>query len=296
MDELLATTPVESTEVATEPSNETTTQNDSNLEQQDDSNVDAEVEFDEVDFKGNKYKIPKELAPIIAQAENLEAGYTRRFQEASELRKAVEAERQTFQREQQINSEMSQEISQLLSVESRLNQFVGINWQQLYAENPQNAGALNAEYTQLRDAYGELHGTVQNRKAEIAAIHEQQTATMYSQSIEALSKPDPERGWAGKFDVTTRDTLTKFGKEIGYSDEELAGTNHPLMIKTLNLARIGYESLKKQKAAASPQKTVANPVPQVGASKSRSSVDPDKLPIDQWVKYERERLRKVQGR
>ena len=80
---------------------------------------------------------------------------------------------------------------------------------------------------------------------------------------------------------------------MGYTDEELAGTSHPLMIKTLNLARIGYESLKKQRTAAAPVKTEAKPVPQIGAGKTRSTVDPDKLPMEQWVKYERERMKKA---
>ena len=163
------------------------------------------------------------------------------------------------------------------------------------AQNPAAAQAGMAEMKALEIKYGQLRGTVDSRKAEVAAIHEQRSATMISQAIEQLSKPDPDKGWAGKFDVTTKDSLTKFGRDLGYTDAELAGTTHPLMIKTLNLARIGYEALKKQRASVTPPKIVANPVPQVGAGKSRSSVDPDKLNGPAWLKWREEDLKKKRG-
>ncbi len=285
MDELIETTPTTQpvAEVLPKPENEPSTEADSNLETQDDAQAEPVDDFEEVDFNGNKYKIPKELAPIIAKAENLEAGVTKRFQEAAELRKSAEAQLQTFQKEQQINSELVREISQLTAVEQRLTQFQNVNWQQWQQTDPQAANAAMAEMMQLQTAQRQLHGHVEGRRAEIGAIHEQRAATVTSQAIEALSKPDPDKGWAGKFDVATRDTLTKFGKEMGYTDQELAGTNHPLMIKTLNLARIGYEALKKQRASTVQAKPTAEPVPQVASgSRSRPSVDPERMTQKQY--------------
>lgn len=292
MEELIATTPeTEVKDVAQEASTEQASQNESNP--LDDAEVSDEPEFDEVEYGGNKYRVPKELAPIISKAENLEAGVTRRFQEAAEIKKAADAQLQQFHREQQINSELTQEVSQLTAIESRLTQYQRVNWQQWQATDPQAAQAGMAEMMQLQNSYGQLRGHVEGRKAEIAAIHEHRNATVISDAIEQLSKPDPEKGWAGKFDVSVKENLTKFGRELGYTDEELAGTNHPLMIKTLNLARIGYETLKKQRTAVAPQKAEANPVPQVGAGKSRSSVDPDKLSTEQWLKHRNEQVRKT---
>jgi hypothetical protein len=150
-----------------------------------------------------------------------------------------------------------------------------------------------ARMMQLQNAHRQLYGQVEGRKAEVAAAREQRVATARSQAIETLSKPDLEKGWDGKFDDAKRETLSSFGRSIGFTEEELSNTDHPLMIKTLNLARIGLESLKKTRTAAAPIKTEAKPVPQVGAGKTRSTVDPEKLPMEQWVKYERERMKRA---
>lgn len=294
MEELIATTPpVETTpEVAPEPSPSEATPDEASLEQ-DDGLENAEPEFDEVDYNGNKYKVPKDLAPVLQKADSLQADYTRKTQEVAEMRRFAEAQIQQVQREQQINSEITQEISQLASVESQLQQYQNADWQGWMAQNPAAAQAGMAEMKALEIKYGQLRGTVENRKSEIAAIHEQRSATMISQAIETLSKPDPDKGWAGKFDVATKDSLTKFGRDLGYTDAELAGTTHPLMIKTLNLARIGYESLKKQRASVAPVKVEAKPVPQVGAGVSRSSVNPDKLSNAEWVKWRDQQAKKA---
>ena len=296
MDELLSTTPaLEVPEVPTKPENEAPAADESNLEIQDDAGTEPAEDLEEVDFGGTKYKVPKELVPIIAKAENLEAGVTRRFQEASELRKAAEAQIAEIGKERQINSEITKELSQLEAVDSRLAQFQNVNWPQWQAQNQQAANAAMGEFLQLQTAQQQLMRNVETRKAEVSAIMEQRAATHISQAIEALNKPDPEKGWAGKFDVTTRDSLTKFGKEIGYSDSELANTTHPLMIKTLNLAKIGYEALKKQRASVSALKTQAAPVPQVSSGKSKSTVDPDKLSDAEWMKWRTAQVRKNGG-
>jgi len=296
MEELPGTTPEPTIaqEVPQTPPNEAPEADEpDSLEPQDDAGESPEPEFEEVDFSGKKYSIPKELAPIIAKAENLEAGVTKRFQEAAEVRKTYEAQLQTFQREQQVNFELSKEMAQLTGVEQRLAQLQQVDWQAWQAQNPQAANAAMAELVQLQSAHQNLRGHVESRKAEIGAIQEQRAATQISQAIEALSKPDPEKGWAGKFDAATREGLTKFGKEIGYSDEELRNTTHPLMIKTLNLARIGLESLKKQKAAATAPKVSAEPVPTIQSGKSKATVkDPNRMSMAEFTKWREESIRK----
>ena len=296
MEELISTTPPQLEEdVQNAPQKEAPAETESNPETQDDAAPEAETEFEEVDFSGNKYKVPKELAPIIAKAENLEAGVTRRFQEAAELRKAAEAQIAEIQKEREINSELGKELSQLTAIDARLEQFSKVDWQRWQAQNPQAASAGMAEYMQLQTAKGQLSGKVESRKAEVAAIYEQRNATVISQAIEALSKPDPKMGWAGKFDESTSTGLTKFGKEIGYTDAELKATNHPLMIKTLHLAKIGFEALKKQQASTSAPKPQAAPVPQVSAGKSKSTVDPDKLSTADWMKWRDAQAKKARS-
>ncbi len=151
--------------------------------------------------------------------------------------------------EQQTRTELFKEEAQLFAVQQRLNQYQNVNWQALAQQDVQKYAAAQAEYTQLRDYADRLSGHVEGRKAELARAAEQETAIALSKAVEALNKPNPALGWDGKFDADKRASLTKFGIELGFTNEELSNTSHPLMIQTLNLARIGYETLRKQNAS-----------------------------------------------
>jgi hypothetical protein len=149
----------------------------------------------------------------------------------------------------------------------------------------------------LRDYAERLSGHVEGRKAQLEQAREQETAIALSRAVEALNKPNPNLGWDGKFDAGKRASLTKFGMELGYTNEELSNTTHPLMIQTLNLARIGYETLRKQSASLKSPTPVAKPVPQVATGKTRTGpVNPDKLSADEWLKWRESQLAKQKRR
>ena len=263
---------------------------DETLDNPETDNVDGEIDdtTEEAAYKGKTYKVDKEIAALLKKADSLEGDYTRKTMAVAEMRKAAEDELQQAQHEAAISQEITQEIGQLRSIESRLSQYQNVNWQAWYADNPQAAGAAQAEYTQLRDAYTNLSGRVETQKSEITANREQRSANVISQAIEMLNKPDPDNGWDGKFDVPKREALTNFGMKLGFTKEELSNTTHPLMIKTLNLARIGMETMAKQKAAAksSVAKPEAVPVTQIGTRKGATPIQGihDSLSSAEWLK------------
>lgn len=284
MDDLLnAVTPNE--EAAKPTSEENSAEPDVNLEEGTDE-TEGEDSGEEVAYKGKAYKVDKEIAEVLKKAESLESDYTRKTMAVAELRKAAEAEFQQAQREAAVSEEIVQDIGQLKAIESRLSQFQNVNWQQWFAQDPNAANAAQMEYTQLRDIQGQMAGKIEARKSEIATSQQQRVATAIGQAIEMLNKPDAENGWDGKFDSAKQDTLTKFGLKMGFTKEELSNTTHPLMIKTLNLARIGAETLAKQKAAGQPAKPAALPVPQIGARKSPTPILglSDNLSQAEWLK------------
>lgn len=280
-------------EVTQEPTNEaenTEAIQADNPDNQDTEGGESADELEEIEYSGNKYKVPKELAPVISNAENMIKGfqsdYTKKTTEVAELRKAAEAEREEVHREAQINGELINELAQLKSVEAELTQYQNVNWQQWQLADRDAAAAGMARFMQLQNTHRQIHGQVEARKAEVATARTRYSDNLRSQALEALSKPDPDKGWDGQFDDAKRDKLTKFGREIGYTDEELAGTNHPLMIKTLHLAAIGFEALKKSRAATKPPpKVEAKPVPEIGKKGAPviKGLD-DRLPIEEWTR------------
>ena len=284
MEDLINATTPEIEDVAT-PAPET---NEAETDDSEENTVETvEVdESEEVAYKGKTYKVDRDVAELLKKAENLDGDYTRKMQYVSDLRKAAESELQQTRHEASLNDQIIQDVGQLRSIESRLNEYQNVNWQAWFAQNPQEAMTAQMEYTQLKDGHSQLKGHVESRKSEIEAMREQQSATAHSQAMTELSKPDPSKGWDGKFDSAKSEQLTKFGLEIGFTAEELRNTTHPMMIKALNLAKIGAETLKKQKAATTPSVTVANPIPQIGARKSTPPTTglSDNLSQAEWLK------------
>lgn len=244
--------------------------------------AEAIEEEEELDIDGNPLKLPKSVAEKIKARMMMQADYTKKTQEVAEQRREYEAQRQAFEAEQQTRQALFKEEAQLLTVRERLQQYQGVNWQQIAAQNPQQAVALQAEYTQLRDYESRLSGHVEGRKAELASMREQETAIALQKALDVLNKPDPVFGWDGRFDAEKREKLTAFGLELGFTNEELENTNHPNMIKTLALAEIGKKALENQRKA--PQRPAAEPAAKVPTAKAQGfQRDPEKMTMAQYA-------------
>lgn len=237
------------------------------IQEGDEQEGEGQVELEEVEIDGKVYSVPKEIAPKIMMHKD----YTQKTQGLSEDRQAHADERAAWHKEAQFREALREEEADLYAINKRVNAYANTNWQLWQQQDPNGAQAASMEYMQLRDTQQKLDGHIQGRKAELAFQHEQSTATVLNKAVEALSRPDPKLGWDGKFDAPKREQLTKFGRELGYTDDELAGTSHPLMIKTLQLAKIGLESLRKQNMA--PARTPAEPAAKVPTSRASSPVN-----------------------
>jgi hypothetical protein len=236
-----------------------------------------QIELEEVEHNGKRYAVPKELVPSLMK----DADYTQKTQQTAEMRRELEAERQSLAAEREIREALFQENAQLLNVDQQLEAYRNTNWQQWLAQDPNGYHAAKAQYDQLRDMRDRLAGHVQARAEELSTHAAQATQARLSKAVETLSKPDPKLGWDGKFDDAKKQALASFGKEIGFSDSELAGTDHPLMIKTLQLAKIGFEALKRQ--SVSPARTPAEPAARVPAVRSSSPFNPHKASMEEYA-------------
>ena len=253
----------------------------------------TEEELEELSVGGKQYRLPKEIAAMVVKAENADAVVTRKTQSLAEERKAVQAEREQFHREAETNNALINEVGQIRTIEARLAQFQNVNWQQWYDANPTEAGKAQAEYTQLRDFHGNLAGNIEARKAELAASTESRRATSMSHATEVLSKPMPELGWDGKFDDAKRKDMRDFLLKNNVKESVIASIDNPEIILLTHLAMLGAKSFQQQKAAATPPKIVAEPVPTVVTGKSRASVDPDKMSQAQFNKWRASSAKKV---
>lgn len=262
-----------------------------------DSDGEGLEDDEELDIDGEPIRVPKTLAEKLKARMMMQADYTQKTQALAEQRKALEVERQATQWEAETKQQLFNEEAQLLTVRQRLEQFQGVNWAALAQQDMQQHAVMQAEYTQLKDYHDRLSGHVEGRRYELNSKVEHERAISLERAVQHLNSPKPDIGWDGKFDADKRANLTKFGMELGFTNEELSNTSHPLMIQTLNLARIGYETLRKQNASLKQAAPQAKPVPTVATGKTRTGPsNPDKLSVEEWTKWRESNLAKQRQR
>ena len=251
----------------------------------------AEPETEEVEINGNRYKVPKELAPHLMMNKD----YTHKTQALAEERRQWEAQRieeeQRIQRESEITQAVIDDEAQLRAVDARLKWLSSVD---PYSLSPQDYQRYSIDLQQARQAKEDLSHSLNLKKEALSADRQQNFAKAVSKAIENLNQPDERLGWAGKYDESVRENLTQAAKEIGIPDHMLQGIAEPAVVKAIHLAKIGLETLKKQKAAATakPASPPANPVPTVSAAKTKPVVNPDKLTTEQWVKWREKQIAK----
>lgn len=107
----------------------------------------------EIDVAGEKFKLPAALKEhaerIQAKAKEVEAGATRKFQEAADLRKAAELTAEQANQQHQFNQAASQLLGDHALVTRRMQLIEQANTNDM---DPVQLTRLNAEYNQLRAA------------------------------------------------------------------------------------------------------------------------------------------------
>ena len=140
-----------------EPKEPTDEQADEATDSEEGNEEDADSESGEIeiDVAGEKFKLPPAIAEqakrIEAKAKEVEAGATRKFQEAADLRKAVELTAQQAQQQQHFNQANAHLLGELTLVQRRMQLFEQMDLN-AYQDNPVELTRINAEYNQLRSA------------------------------------------------------------------------------------------------------------------------------------------------
>jgi hypothetical protein len=287
MSDETATNPVEGGESAPETEVETEGQ-ETETEQQfdDDGNpIDPEPEEDdseEIEHEGQKYKVPKAIKPLVM----MQADYTRKTQEVADLRKAVEAERQTLH--QSSEAEIAARAT-VVALDQQLAQFQNIDWDAWEDQDPFAAQKGLRQYQQLRDARGQAAGQFVALQQQRNLEAQRTTAKRLEEGRAALARDIP--GWS---DTLAASLLETGAKHYGFERGEIEDSfDDPRLIKVLHDAHQYQLSKGKQKQA---QKHVAaqqvQPAAKVGARSAPPSGLDDRLPTDEWMRRREAQLRK----
>lgn len=216
--------------------------------EQPDAEPDSEAEDDEqpesaeveIDVGGEKFKLPAALTGeakrMEAKVKEIEAGTTRKFQEAAEIRKSAEAQLQAAQQMQEIAHEQADLIADHKWIDRRLQQLERIDVNALADSDPVQLTKINAEYNQLTTAKQRIEQTykqsVQKQdaaKAELSKARIGQLAEFAKRNI---------KGWSNEYS----NTLLSFSvSTLGFDPDNLRTVmNEPLM-RAIDLAYQGHK-------------------------------------------------------
>jgi hypothetical protein len=189
----------------------------------------------EIDVAGEKFKVPAKLSEtakrIEARAKEVEAGATRKFQEAADLRKAAEVQHQTVKQLQKISEAQADLIADHRMVARRLSQLDSVD---INSVDTETLTRLNAEYNQLQAAKGRIEGQyTQNIQAMQA--EEQKAFSARKEHAEKLFTTHI-KGWS----ADKAKSLSEYAKSKGAPDGVLQGVTDAWMVQILDDAAYGH--------------------------------------------------------
>ena len=190
----------------------------------------------EIDVAGEKFKVPAQFKDtaqrIQAKAKEVEAGATRKFQEAAELRKSAETQLEAVKQLQKLASAQADLLADHKMVAKRLQQLESIDIQ---STDSDTLTRLNAEYNQLQAASRRI-------EAQLAKSHEEMTAEE-SKAVQAKIAHANEvlktrvKGWGPE----KAKSLTEYAISRGAPPEALAGITDAWMVEILEDAAYGRQ-------------------------------------------------------
>lgn len=235
-------------------------------------------EFEEVEYEGKRYAVPKELKDAVLR----QADYTRKTQELAQTRQQAEADFANQKARIEAERANIQAVSRLTAMDDRLQQYQGVDWQQLSQTDPVRAQQEFFQYQQLKDSRQQFVAQVQQHEGQRAMQEQQETAQRLQQASESLKREISN--WSPEY----AQELRSVAKQLGADERELDGIKAPWIVKALHAQKVLSEMTKKAGAPAA--QPAPKPVRTISGGNARGVVDPDRMSMDDWVRHERKRM------
>jgi len=248
----------------------------------------TEPEDTDFEYEGKKFKVPKDIEPELKNALLRHGDYTRKTQEVSEQRRALEAERTMHQQLVQTHSALTKEVSQIVAVDERIQQLSQIDWNTLIAQNPQQAQVLQSEFTRLQTYRGQLGNSITQKQQQLQFAQQQEIAKRTNDAQAFLMREikdwSPEKGRA----------FAEYARSKGVDPAHLEQflTYHPAIALVLNDALQFNQSAKQRATAAKNANPPPKPVGRVTGAAASNTKPLSELSPEEWARAREERRSK----
>ena len=231
-----------------------------------------EAEFAEVEYDGERFKVPKKLEKAILQ----EKDYTQKTQKIAEERRqweVLQEQNKLRNIEAAFERELFPEIQKLQAYEAVLKQ--PVDWNSMPMEEMVRT---RAQRDQWRDEANALKESLSSKRQEFGAKLDAALKDLKSKAVDTVAKSLP--GWSEK----SLNSLREYGKTEGYSEAELQGIDaDPRHIRTLHKA-MEYDRLMASKATAVKEANKAPPMVKPGATRPMPQAVKNELALKKAIK------------
>lgn len=261
---------------------------------QHDDQVDADSqeqteEDEEVEVGGKKIAMPKSIAAEVKAGMMRNADYTQKTQAVAAERKAIEAEREQVRQQAAQHQQYLDDVADLRAVEKQLKQFGGVDWQRLSDEDPVTAQKLHFQYQELQREHQKAAQAITQKQHENALAEQQSSAKQVQEAEAYVQREIP--GWTQERAAKVQAYAAAEGLKLDAATAKVLIQN-PVLLKIMHKAELFDQLAKKQTAKPAAPAAPPAPVTRVGAARATAAKDPDKMPMDEWVKWRSEQRRK----
>ena len=211
-----------------------------------DDEPDEQVESTEyeLEFAGSKFKLKGEnlkdrISEIQAKAKELEGGATRKFQEAADIRKSLEAEREQIQQLGKLATQHTELLADMRSTHREIEQLQGVDWNALSDSDPVTAQKAMARLMTLQNAQQRIGAQIQDATRQMHNADTQMRQQWAQRGAEKLSQLIPGFNDAAKKELSEfidRRDLTAMGREALWDPEVVAAFHDAMKYRAMKQA------------------------------------------------------------
>jgi hypothetical protein len=233
----------------------------------------AAPEFVSVEYDGEEFEVPPKLKDALLR----QSDYTKKMQDVSVQRKAVEQQQAALEQQAAFQQETIQDVAAVKALEQQIEQYNALNWDELYQQDVGQASALDRQKRELESQRQQTINRLDQRQAQFQSQRAEQHAKALEKGQEVLSKEID--GWSPELGKQIAD----YGVSQGLSAQAMASVVDPVHVKLLDKARRYDELVAKQKAKPKAQAEPPKAAVKVKGKRANPTKDPDKMSMNEWL-------------
>lgn len=235
----------------------------------------VEDDSEEVEYEGNKYRLPKELKDAFLR----QSDYTRKTQEVAEQRRTFEAEQSAFKQQSEVAQRHIQDIASVYSLNAQI-----ASLEAEYAKAQQDGdfiktGELYQQRGFLIEQRNGLASQIQANEQRVSQEAQQTFAKRYAETNAQLAKEI--KGWS---EVAPK--VAAFAQENGVTQEELrVMATNPHLAKLVHKAYLGDQlvNAKTVQAKTADPPVQAKPITKVSGTGAKPAVNLATADMDTYI-------------